>query len=280
MNKFISALFLYCLLHISGCSPVSVAGMLGSTLIKTAMNSSENDDATVTQYPVVHQQYDREEIAVANLNLGIAYMQQGKYQLALDKLNRAQIAKPDFAPTYNVLGLLYQRVGETEKAETHFKHSLKLDPDDSGTLNNYGLFLCQNGRYEEADKVFIQSAANPLYATPEIAISNAGTCALNNGQPDVAEDYFNQALTRNPAIGPALIQMAEISYTRSDYISARDYLHRYLSNSKHTPKTLWLGIRIERELGDKNALASYELLLRNKFSDSAEARLLEESRVN
>ena len=274
-----SILLLYSL-YLAACTPMAAVGMLGSTLIKTAEHASENSDSTVTQYPVVSQDYNRKEIAVANLNLGIAYMQQGHYQLALEKMTRAKIAKPDFAPTYNALGLLYQRIGEMEMAEESFKYSLKLSPDDSGTLNNYGLLLCQNERYEEADKVFNESASNPLYSTPEIAISNAGTCALKNGKPEIAENYFKQALNKNPAVGPALIQMAEILYDRGDYLSSRDYLHRYLAINDHTPKTLWLGIRIERELGDKDALASYELLLRNKFSDSKEAQLLEESRIN
>jgi len=38
-----------------------------------------------------------------------------------------------------------------------------------------------------------------------------------------------------------------------------------------------LGIRIERELGDKNAVSSYELLLRNQFSESEEAKLLSQA---
>lgn len=261
---------------LTACGPAAVVGALGSTIIKTAIN----EDETVTEYPVARQSYDREEIATANLNLGVAYMQQGHYQLALEKLNRARIAKPDFAPTYNALGLLYQRLGETAEAEKYFKHAIHLNPADSSALNNYGLFLCQNARYEEAEQSFLQSAHNPLYQTPEIALANAGTCALNNGQPEVAENYFKQALSKNPDISPALIQLAELSCDRYNYQEARDYLHRYLKLKRHTPRSLWVGIRIERELGDKNALASYELLLRNKFSGSKEAQLLEQSRIN
>ena len=279
MFKPETLILLLCSLLLAACSPVAAVGMIGSTLVKTAVHASENSDSTVTQYPVVRD-YNRQEIAVANLNLGIAYMQQGHYQLALEKLTRAQIAKPDFAPTYNALGLLYQRVGENDTAEENFKYSLKLDPNDSSIMNNYGLLLCQTGRYDEADKLFNDAASNPLYTTPEVAISNAGTCALKNGKADDAENYFKQALSKNPSLGPALIQMAEITYDNNDYSSARDYLHRYLAFNDHSPKTLWLGIRIERELGDKDTLASYELLLRNKFSDSKEAQLLEESRIN
>ena len=75
-------------------------------------------------------------------------------------------------------------------------------------------------------------------------------------------------------IGPVLIQMSELSYEQGKLMSARGYLSQYLEFNRQSAKSLWLGIRIERGLGDKNAVSSYELLLRNQFSKSKEAKLL------
>ena len=146
-------------------------------------------------------------------------------------------------------------------------------------LNNYGQFLCQESRFDEAEVTFLKAANNPLYATPEIAFSNAGTCAMEQGELDTAETYFRDALKKNPKVAIALLQMAEISYATGNYLSARGYLQRYLEISSHTAKSLWIGIRVENELGDKNALSSYKLLLRNKFPDSKETGLLKDSMV-
>jgi type IV pilus assembly protein PilF len=263
---------------LSACSPLAAIGMIGSTVSKTIENSMEDGDSSPAQS---HMSRERqlEEIAAANLNLGVAYMQQGKYRQALEKLNRAKLAKNDYAPVYNALGLLHQRLGENEIAESNFKKAIKLNPNDSLSLNNYGLFLCQSNRFEEADSIFLEAAENPFYKTPEIAITNAGTCALSNDKSDIAENYFREALGMNPNIPPALIQMAKLSYERNDYLGARDYLQRYLKFSSHTSKSLWLGVRIEQELGDKNTLSSYALLLRNNFPDTKEAELLEDSGV-
>lgn len=273
-------ILIFCsILLLAGCSPIAAVGMLGSTLAKTVENSQEGDNPT----PVIRSepdQYDRQAIAEANLNLGIAYMREGQYKQALEKLQRARIAKPDYAPTYNTFGVLYQRLGETEEAEKNYKHALKLNPTDSAALNNYGQFLCQAGRFDDAEKAFIDSAGNPLYQTPEVSLTNAGICAMSDGRAEVAEQYFNQALTKNPRFAPALIQLAEIAYNHGDYQQARDYLQRYLVGNKHNSKSLWLGIRIERELGDKNALSSYTLLLRNQFADSKEAALLKQSELS
>ena len=152
-----------------------------------------------------------------------------------------------------------------------------MNSSDASTLNNYGQFLCQEARYDEAEEIFLKAAQNPLYSTPEIALSNAGTCAMAQSKLDIAETHFRNALEKNPRVAVALIQMSQISYENANYLSARAYLQRYLEISPHTAKSLWLGIRIERELGDKNTLSSYTLLLKNKFPDSREAALLKDS---
>ena len=213
------------------------------------------------------------EVAETNLNLGIEYMRRGDYETALEKLDRAYQADPRYYAVHNAYGLLYQRLGNPEQAERHFRKALSLKNNDSLTRNNYGLFLCQRGRYQEAEEQFLKAAENPLYETPAVAISNAGSCAKQSGDMEKAERYFRRALKINPKIPAALKQMSQLSFENENYLSARAYLQRYLENAKHTAETLWLGIRIERHLGDKDAESSYGLLLRNNFPDSEEAAL-------
>jgi type IV pilus biogenesis/stability protein PilW len=217
------------------------------------------------------------DVARTNLNLGLTYMKRGEYEKSLEKLNRALEADPDYIPTHNALGLLYQTLGKPDISEQYFKKALSIHADDPHTLNNYGLFLCNNKRYTEAEESFRKAAANPLYETPETAITNAGACAMDNGHADVAEGYFRQALDKNPKIPVALLQMGLITYNQGDYMSARAYLQRYLELARHTAASLWLGIQIEQQLGDKDTLSSYALLLKNNFPDSREAELLRES---
>lgn len=217
------------------------------------------------------------EVAEANLNVGIAYLKRGEYNKALEKLNKAYEADPNHTPTLNALGLLYQNLGNNEKAEQYFKQALGIRADDAYTLNNYGRFLCQNDRYDEAEAAFLEAAANPLFETPEISLANIGTCAMRRGDTEKAEKYFRQTLKKNPRLPAPLIQMGQISYDQGNYLSARGYLQRYLETAKHTPASLWLGIRVEDKLGDKDTLSSYALLLRNNFPDSEEAALLKQS---
>ena len=259
-------------LLLNGCGPLAAVGALGTTITNAAYNQAERD----LNNPQTSRDEQALEVAAANMNLGIEYMRQGSYDRALYKLERSIQAKPDFAPAYNVMGLLYQRLGDKTAAENYFKKSIKLDPSDSSVFNNYGLFLCSNERREEALQAFSTAANNPLYDSPEIAYTNAGLCVLKENPVD-AENYFREALSTNKTFSPALLQMAQLSYQNGSYEMAHDYYKRYRQYSRQTPKSLWLGIQICRELGFEDDLASYALLLRNNFPDTPEARLLEES---
>ena len=217
---------------------------------------------------------DTNQAAMTNLNLAVEYMRRGEYEAALEKLNRAYRYDPHYYATHNTYGLLYQRLGDAGKAEEHFKRAIDLFPTDGATHNYYGQFLCQNKRFDQAEEEFLKAAKNPLYETPEIPLGNAGSCALMNKNPAQAETYFRQALEANPKLPNTLLQMSQLSFDKGNHLSARAYLQRYLEVGRHTPQSLWLGIQIERVLGDKNAVSSYTLLLRNNFPDSVEAGYL------
>ena len=219
------------------------------------------------------------QIALSNLNLGIAYIKERNFEKALEKLDKAKKADPEYSPVYNVYGLLYQQLGQLNKAEENFKRAIRLNDNDSSTLNNYGRFLCQQKRIDEAETAFLQAADNPLYETPEIAITNAGLCFDNNGLKDKAVKYYREALTVNPQMSPALLKMCEISVKEQDFLAARGYLQRYEAVARHIAKSLWLGIQIENKLGDKDAVSSYALLLKNSFPESNEAILLKKSGI-
>ncbi|MFT5132057.1 MAG: type IV pilus assembly protein PilF [Gammaproteobacteria bacterium] len=217
------------------------------------------------------------DAARANLTLAIEYMSRGDYERSLEKLDRARAADPKFSGIYNAYGLLYQLIDRNKDAERYFKKALKLDPNDSNTMNNYGRFLCQIGRSKEAEVTLLKAAENPLYATPEIAITNAGTCAHQEKRLDDAENYFRRALEIDKQNPTALLHMTQLSFDKANYLSARAHLQRYLAVSRPSPGSLWLGIQIEKQLGDKDALSSYALSLRNNYPDSREAGMLIES---
>ncbi len=211
------------------------------------------------------------------VKMAVAYLQQGQVAVALTKIKRGLELDPTSADAHNIIALIYERLGELSLAEQHYEQALNLNSHDPYILNAYGSFLCTQKRYSEANQHFMAALRNSLYPTPEVALTNAGICADLQLDHEQAETYYRQALRANAKFPTALQRMAKISFKKQNYLSARGYLQRYLEVAQHTAETLWLGIRIERKLGDLDTLASYEMLLRAKFPDSEEMRAFEDS---
>ena len=239
----------------------------------TRPSSLDMDDNTV-QFGVGNTNKGIGDIYV---KLAAAYMREGQLMQAMQNAKRALTVEPSNAEGHNVIALLYDRLNEYDLAESHFKRALGYQPRNSYMLNAYGTHLCNRNRFDEADKLFHKALKNPLYKTPEVALTNAGVCAGRKPDMEQSESYLREALKHNPRLSVALIHMARISYSKGQFLSTRAYLQRYLEVAPNTASSLWLGIRTERELGDQDAVVCYSLLLRNSFPDSQEASLLKES---
>jgi len=212
-------------------------------------------------------------------NLAAEYLSRGQLEVALTKGRQAIRVDRRNGDANNVMGLIYQRLGEPDQADRYFKRALSADPTNPYYLNAYGSFLCSQKRFEDAEMRFSKAAANPLNRSPEIALTNAGICALV--QPEgraKAETFFRRALEKNRRFPMALLQMAKLSFEAGEFLAARAYIERFGEVSPLTPGGLWLAIRTERQLGDDVAAAKYEMRLQSKFPDSPEIQLLRESR--
>ena len=211
------------------------------------------------------------------LRLAIVYMQKGQLGEALKNIKKGLSVDPNNGEAHNVIAIIYNRLGENVLAEKHFKRAKMLQPKNPYTLNAYGSFLCGQKKFKEADILFKAALKNPLYKTPEVALTNAGVCARQNKDLDLAEAYLRRALQHNKKFSVALFQMAKVSYETGDMQAARDFLKRYHEVAKFTPKSLWFGIQVEQKLGNRNAVASYSMQLKGSFPDSTEVKLLKDS---
>jgi type IV pilus assembly protein PilF len=215
-------------------------------------------------------------IAKVHTELAAAYFERKQFAVALQEVGVAMQADPTYAPVYNLSGLIRMELREDEQAEADFQRGMKLEPDNSEMHNNYGWFLCQRGREKESIQHFLTALKNPLYATPEMAYANAGICTRKMGDLQAAESYLQRALILHPDMPDALYGLADVSYARADYQSAKAYFLRFQQvEQDFSAEQLWLAVRIERKMHDRNSEASYAMQLRKRFPDSREAQLLQ-----
>ena len=114
------------------------------------------------------------------------YLKKGDLQTARDKLKRALELDPYSAQAHTMSGFLNETIKDMVLAELHYRRAVELMPKDGGMNNNFGSFLCRQGKYPEADEMFKRAIADPYYRTKEAALTNAGVCAKDAGQVELA----------------------------------------------------------------------------------------------
>ncbi|HEY0721366.1 MAG TPA: type IV pilus biogenesis/stability protein PilW [Gammaproteobacteria bacterium] len=213
------------------------------------------------------------QAAEANAELGLQYMLSGQYEVAMEKLKHALEFDDDNVNANHYLAELYNRVGRFDEADKYYRRAVHLADNDAALNNNYGVFLCSRKRYDDAEEQFLEALDDPVYRGRLDTLENLGICLLEKPDLKKADGYLRKVLAQDARRPKSLLGMARLSFQQANYLSTRAYLQRYLEIERHTPETLWLGIRTERILGNKDALASYGMLLRNNFPNAEETRL-------
>ena len=213
--------------------------------------------------------------AKIHTELAAAYFQAGNPKAALEETGIALAADPENVQAYSVQGLVHAQLKENAKAEADFQKALKIAPRNPDVNNNYGWFLCEIGQPHQSIQYFLNALKDPLYETPDVAYANAGNCALKAGDLDGAQEYLLQArrLARNPAPGTRY-QLANLFYLRGNLDESKLYLLDALkAMDPLSSEALWLGVRLERKLGNKAGEGSYASQLRSRYPTSKEYQL-------
>jgi type IV pilus assembly protein PilF len=207
--------------------------------------------------------------------LASLYYTRGNMNVALEELRQATAADPSYATAYSMMGLVYMELKENALAKSNFERALGLSPDDPDINHNYGWFLCQSGSEAQSNEYFMRALRNPLYATPARSWANAGTCALRLGDLRAADNYLQRALALDANQPAALLQLAQVRYRQGNPLEARKLLARHAKLVDATAESLWLALRVERRLGQRDIELSYANQLRRRFPQSREAQALQ-----
>ncbi len=211
-----------------------------------------------------------------NMQLGMAYLNQGDLGLAKQKLDRAVAENPGDPSVHSAMAMLQDRLGHPDQADKEFKAALSLGPRNPDVLNNYAVYLCRTGRTDEGVKSFEEAAHNALYRTPEAAYTNAGVCLRGAKRDSQAAMSFQRALQVRPNFAEAAYQLADLDFQRGEIAEARATVERFIASFEAPPDLLLLGARITRKQGDRLSQEKFARKLRMDFPSSDQTRALAE----
>jgi len=251
---------------------LSAAAVLGGCASKSSTTSPPQSQPQPE--PVKAQEATPLQRATIKTDLAAGYYERAQFETALEVLDEAQKIEPNYARTYDIYGLTYTMLGEREKAEASFRRAIALAPNDPSIRANWGAFLCTTGRERESIPEFEQAVRDPLFRSPEIAYINAGKCTAALGDTKKADEYFRRALTVSPGNATASYQLALLSYKEGRLDDARFWIRPLMQQGTARPEALYLGLCVERKLGDRQAELSYGSQLKNRYPDAAETKLV------
>lgn len=243
-------------------------------LVGCVTNPTANDPSM--REPVSQQAAvgDAAKRAKAHADLGMQYLLDGKPSVALDQARSAIDADPSYSLGYNLLALVQMYLKDNSGAEQNFQKALSLAPGDPEISNNYGWFLCRSGHEQQSIPYFVAASEAPLYSTPTKPLTNAGICSLSMRDDKAAEGFLTKALRVDPTNADAQFLLADICYRDGRLQEAQARLEDVHRRREPSSQSTWLGLRIARKLGDREAESRYAGEMRRKFKGSYEYQLM------
>jgi type IV pilus assembly protein PilF len=252
--------------------------LLGGGLVGCAANgtsvSASQESFTDSDEP------ESRKRATNRLKLAVLYFQDGKNNFALDEVKQAIQIDPNWFEPYGMRGVIYMQSADFAQAELSFQKALSINPNASDLKHNYGVLLCKMKRPAEGVKMFSAALADPAYGQRAKTWQEQANCQLGIGQKTEAEASYMRSYeldAGNPVTG---FQLANLLFQRGELARAQFYARRVNNGERATAESLWLGIKIERSLGSKDAQAQLEAQLRKRFAQSREVLALERGAFN
>ncbi len=252
--------FLVC----GGLSVIMLAGCESTTTAPVSMMKTGQSAA------------NPEAAALARVGIAAQYIRSGDLDSAQRSLASALETSPRLPEANNMMGVLLQREGSEPnqiKAEVYFKRAISEKEDFAQAHNNYGVFLSSRKRYAEAYTQFELAGSQLGYADRSAALENLGKTALVLGKQADAQQAFTQALQANKNSTVARFELAEIFLKQNRIQVARSLYDEYLQmagDQEQSPRSLWLGMRIAKEMQDTGRLQSLAERLQLVYPNSDE----------
>jgi tetratricopeptide (TPR) repeat protein len=146
--------------------------------------------------------------ALAHLNLGAAFEENGKSAEALSQYQQALALNPQRDEADNDIGKLLFEMNKPEAALGYCLKAVELNPKRASSHNSLGLVLVELNRFDAAMNQFAEAVRlDASYAAPRF---QTGRTLLKLGRDAEALPFFNEALQIEPDNFQMLIFVARV----------------------------------------------------------------------
>lgn len=205
------------------------------------------------------------------LELAVGYFEQGQTTIALDELKQSIAADPSYADSYNLRGLIYMRLADYRFAEESFNKALSIQPRNSDVMHNLGWLFCQVGRYAESTDLFNRALSNPQYVERAKTFRILGLCQSRAGLQAQAESSLMKSYELDAGNPITAYNLADLLFQRKDFPRAQFYIRRLNNSELANAESLWLGVKVERQLANREAMLQLAGQLEKRFPQSTQA---------
>lgn len=243
---------------VAGCASQPDAGGSTPKSVKAPLVTTTNEEE------------QRDKALSTRIAAGIEAIKARDPERARRHLVRALEMAPKSAEAHNAMALLYGYEGDEAREEYHYKKAIRYDSSFSQARNNYATMLYRQERYKSAIRQLERATNDTSYDQRAIAFLNLGRCYAKVGEHGKALKSLERSLRLDSNYPDTFLELADVTLALGRFADARAYWEAYNSRAKPLARSLWIGIRIEQALGDRQRVSGYEMQLESLFKGTVE----------
>ena len=212
MKRLIAAHLFASLLLVTSCASSGKTGPSSSPSKQSSASQTNKLESTDPLY------------SITLMRQGSILMQQGRYDLALERFQQADRIAPGNATVHNMIGLCYLRTSQFDLALQSFNTALELVPGFTDARNNRGATYMAMGQYHMAEVDFIAVLGDSTYPHRKEVYFNLGMTYLQRGQMGAAEENLRKSIILPNPVFDGYLALAQLAQRQGELDLAKSLL--------------------------------------------------------
>jgi tetratricopeptide (TPR) repeat protein len=181
------------------------------------LDTSEPEWADSANQAVTKSMTMNANLAMVQMTAGAIHVDQGKFDVGIQELQKAEQLNPDSAEVHGVLGRAYRQQRRMDDAKKEYEQAMDLDDDNWRWPYLLGAMQIDTGRFSDAEA----SLKTALEKTPQNArvLYDLGLVYLKENRLDDARVTLERSLKLDPRTDTLMAQ-GSVHFRQNDFESA------------------------------------------------------------